>query len=709
MRRRISIALLLLFACSATGAGLALLYIRQTAETLRTLTLLHRIEEMRRHLVVAVQAAQASVTAPLAGFDRERSDALVVMNENLLELRHAAERCAGCHHAPEVEGRIDRVHALVEGFEDVIVKYASASAVADRSRELRLAAAGSASELMRATEQMAFEASRSVEQRTVEALRGFDRAQRILTASVAVTFLLALLVAAMLARSITRPIGQLVRATRAIAAGDLGFVIASRDRTELGELAGHFDAMSARLREGYAALQAEIEDRKRVEARLAHDAFHDALTGLPNRALFLDRLAHVLGSSARHPGQRFGVLFVDLDRFKVFNDTLGHQAGDHLLVAVAGRLAESIRPGDTVARLGGDEFGLLLEGIRDLVDAVQVAERVHRALAQGVDVAGHQHFVTASIGIAVQSARYREPDEALRDADVAMYQAKLKGKGCSVVFDAEMHGSVVERMRLEADLRKAVEHGEEFALHYQPIVALRTRRLIAVEALVLWSHPTRGLLRAGEFVPVAEESGAIVPLGDWAFRTACAQLRAWQGSVPALAGIPVTVNLSRRQFQRPDAVDALRRAVEGAGIDPHLLAVEITEAAVMDDVEMSSEKLSRLLDVGVQIHVDDFGTGYSSLSYLHRLPITAVKIDRSFVDGLASHPESADVVKAIVSLAESLDFDVIAEGVEAEPQVTWLEALRCRYGQGNFLSPPMDAAALEAWAAARAQPGPAAS
>jgi EAL domain-containing protein (putative c-di-GMP-specific phosphodiesterase class I) len=289
----------------------------------------------------------------------------------------------------------------------------------------------------------------------------------------------------------------------------------------------------------------------------------------------------------------------------------------------------------------------------------------------------------------------------LRDADVAMYQAKLKGKACSVVFDADMHGNVVERMQLEADLRRAVEHGEGFVLHYQPILALRTRRLIGAEALLRWNHPSRGLLRATEFVALAEESGAIVPLGEWALRTACAQLRAWQERSPALAAIPVSVNVSPRQFHRPDLVDALRRAVRDAGVDPRLLALEITEGAIMDDVEDSAEKLARLREIGVQIHVDDFGTGYSSLSYLHRFPITAVKIDRSFVEGLVAQPESADVVKAIVSIAESLDFDVIAEGVEGEGHVARLEALRCRYGQGHFLSPPLDAAAFEAWAAAR--------
>jgi diguanylate cyclase (GGDEF)-like protein len=547
------------------------------------------------------------------------------------------------------------------------------------------------------------QASRREDARTQLAMGRFDQAGGILTVSIVVTFVAALVVAAVLARSITRPVEELVSATRAIAAGELGFslAVAERDRTELGELARHFNGMSAALRDGYAALQAEIEERKNAEARLVYDAFHDALTGLPNRALFLDRLEHLMTAAARRPGELYGVLFLDLDRFKVINDSLGHLVGDHLLVAVGERIAGSLRPGDTVARLGGDEFGVLLDGVRASCDALHVADRIQQALQGSVEVEGHEMFVTASIGIAIQSERYTKPDEVLRDADIAMYQAKLKGKACSEVFDAVMHGSVVDRMQLEADLRRAVEHGQEFMLHYQPIVALRTGKLIGVEALVRWRHPARGLLLAAEFVPMADESGTVVPLGEWAIRRACEQLRDWQERVPALGGTTMSVNVSARQFRRPDCVDVLRRVVQASGVDPRQVAVEVTESVVMDDVEASAAKLGRLRDLGVQIHVDDFGTGYSSLSYLHRFPITAVKIDRSFVLGLPSRAESEEVIKAIVSIAESLDFDVIAEGVEQESHVSKLEELRCRYGQGYFVSRPMDAAALEAWVAGR--------
>jgi predicted signal transduction protein with EAL and GGDEF domain len=371
-------------------------------------------------------------------------------------------------------------------------------------------------------------------------------------------------------------------------------------------------------------------------------------------------------------------------------------------VAAAERIRGCVEPGDVAARLGGDEFAILLAPGSSFDRPGRVGDAVLAALRAPFVLSGQELTIGGSIGVATARPG-QAADDLLRDADVAMYQAKLKGKACSVVFDSVMHGSVVERMQLEADLRRAVEHGEGFTLQYQPIVALRTGRLIGVEALARWQHPVRGSLPAAEFVALAEESGAIVPLGEWAIRAACAQLRGWQERSPALAAVPVSVNVSARQFHRPDVVDALRRVVREAGVDPRLVAIEITESAIMDDVEESADKLARLREIGIQIHVDDFGTGYSSLSYLHRFPITAVKIDRSFVAALVGQPESADVVKAIVSIAESLDFDVIAEGVEAEGHVAKLAELRCRYGQGHFLAPPMDASTLEAWAAARAR------
>ena len=333
----------------------------------------------------------------------------------------------------------------------------------------------------------------------------------------------------------------------------------------------------------------------------------------------------------------------------------------------------------------------------------RLADRILGALARSLSVDGHEVFVTTSIGVALGRPEHERPEQLLRDADIAMYQAKLKGKACAELFDAQMHGSVVDRMQLEADLRRAVEHGDEFELYYQPIVALRTGTLVGIEALLRWKHPGRGLLAAADFVPLAEESGTIVPLGTWSIAGACEQLRDWQARFPSLANVTMSVNVSGRQFRRPDCVEAIRGVVKNAHIDPRHLAVEVTESVVMDDVEASAAKLGLLRDMGIQIHVDDFGTGYSSLSYLHRFPITAVKIDGSFVAGLPAHAESEEVVKAIVSIAESLDFDVIAEGIEQQPQVACLEHLRCRYGQGFHLCRPLDAAAFEAWLLGRAR------
>jgi diguanylate cyclase (GGDEF)-like protein len=697
MRRKIALALLAIFACSAVGASLAIVHIKRTTDTLRTLAQLHRVEEMRHHLVVAIRAAQGDLFTVKTSLARE----LDVVTDNVLAMEEAAERCTSCHHAPDVDARIRRVRRLITEYTSAASYYITASANPERTLRLKAAAAEVATELLETTEQMAAQATLRLVERTDEAVGMFDRARAILTVSVLITFAVALLAAVRLARSITRPVDQLVAATRAIAGGDLGFSIPMRDRTELGELARHFNSMSTALRDGYASLQTEIEERKRAEARLAHDAFHDALTGLPNRALFLDRLQHVIRAAERHPDERYAVLFLDLDRFKVINDSLGHIVGDHLLVAVGARIASALRPGDSVARLGGDEFGVLIEGIRAPPDALQVADRIQRALAGSLEVDGHEIYATASIGIAMQSERYARPDEVLRDADIAMYQAKLGGRACAELFDAAMHGSVVERMQLEADLRRAVERCDEFVLHYQPVVGLGSGSIVGVEALVRWAHPTRGFLAAEEFVPLAEESGAIVPLGDWVIRRVCEQLRAWQGSQPVLADVAMSVNFSGRQFRRQDFVDAFRRIMSETGVDPRLIAVEVTESVIMDDVEVSAAKLARLRELGVRIHVDDFGTGYSSLSYLHRFPITAVKIDRSFVSELPSHAESEEVVKAIVSIAESLDFDVIAEGIESEAHAERLQELRCRYGQGFHIGPPMEPAALEAWVAGR--------
>jgi diguanylate cyclase (GGDEF)-like protein len=696
VKRRILAAVLLLFACSAAGSALALVYIGSTTAELRRLSEMHRVEEMRQQLVSAIQVVESDLLAGDARRDRDAG----ALTRSVETLAQAAAACARCHHAPDVTTRVQGVQSLIAEYEAALGHDVIAAADRERLAPVRAGAAHVAAQLLRTTEEMARQVARRSDERSAAAMRRFDETREILSVTIVVTLLVAVGVATYLASSITRPVQALVRATRAIQGGQLGFTLELRDRTELGELAEHFNSMSGALRDGYATLQGEIEERKRAEERLLYDAFHDALTGLPNRALFVDRLQHVIEAGGRHPEQLYAVLFLDLDRFKVVNDTLGHLVGDHLLVAVGERLAQCLRPGDTVARLGGDEFGILLERIAGAGDATQVADRVLRSLAHSIDVDGHEVFATCSIGVTLRSERYHRPEQVLRDADIAMYQAKQKGKACAVIFDAEMHGSVVDRLQLEADLRRAVDRREGFILHYQPIVALRTGKLIGVEALVRWDKAGRGLLDAAEFVPLAEEAGLVARLGEWVFRAACAQVKVWQERVPKLAAAVLSVNVSGAQFRRPEFVDDLRDIVRGAGVDPRAVALEVTEAAIMDHVETSAAKLAGLRELGVQIHVDDFGTGYSSLSYLHRFPITAVKIDRSFVAGLPGHPESEEVIRAIVSIGESLDFDVIAEGVENGAQREKLEDLRCRYAQGRAIAKPMSAADLEVWVAA---------
>jgi len=694
VRRKIVLSLLAILACSSAGVALAVYYISSTTAELTRLSELHRVEEMRKHLIITIQAAQSDLYTARTSL-AQRVD---VMAENLANLEAAAERCSACHHTTEISGRIELIGELIADYQSALSYYITASANRERIQALERDAALIGRRLLDTTGEMARSASERVEEITSASMRRFDQARIILTLTLLATFLAAVAVAWHLTLSITRPIEALVRATRAIAAGDLDFKIRIEERNEFGELAQHFNAMSAGLRAGYSALQGEIEERKSAEARLLHDALHDALTGLPNRTLLLDRIQHTIDTARRQPAKQFAVLFLDLDRFKGINDTLGHLIGDHLLVAVGKRIEGCLRPGDTVARLGGDEFGVLLEEISDPDDALLVADRILGALTRSLTVDGNELFVTTSIGIAMGRLGHERPEQLLRDADIAMYQAKQKGKACVVVFDAAMHGDVVERLALEADLRKAVERCDEFLLHYQPIFALEDRRVVGLEALLRWRHPRRGLLEASEFIPLAEESGTIVPLGEWAIRAACAQLYAWRG-VPALRDVTMSVNVSGCQFRQPEVVETIQRIARQEAIDPRRLAVEITESVIMDDVAASTAKLTQLRDLGIQIHVDDFGTGYSSLSYLHRFPITAVKIDRSFVSGLPTHTESEEVIRAIMSIAESLGFDVIAEGVEGEGHATRLIALRCRLGQGYHLSRPMDSEELALWAA----------
>lgn len=436
-----------------------------------------------------------------------------------------------------------------------------------------------------------------------------------------------------------------------------------------------------------AGSQTEITERKIAEEQLIHDAFHDTLTGLPNRVLFMDRLKHADRRAARHKDYIFSVLFVDLDRFKVVNDSLGHTIGDQLLVAVSQRLEECLRPGETVARLGGDEFAILLEDIKSNNDVEHIINRIKHKVELPFNLSGNEVFTSASIGISLSAAGYVNPEHMLRDADIAMYHAKLNGRARYEIFDEKMHAHVVARLQLETDLRHAIEN-HEFHLNYQPIMLMDTGKIKGFEALVRWNHPNRGLIMPGEFISIAEDTGMILSLGKWVLEEACRQLSIWQKQVAC--DISMGVNLSIKQFT-PNLVSTVKNAILNAGIRPESLILEITESMIMENAESASKLLAELKVLNVKLHIDDFGTGYSSLSYLHQFPLDALKIDRSFIAKIGiDNDEKLEIVKAIASLANNLNLEVIAEGVETIEQLAHLRHLNCKNMQGYLFSKPLD-------------------
>ncbi len=431
------------------------------------------------------------------------------------------------------------------------------------------------------------------------------------------------------------------------------------------------------------AVARDVTDQRSLERQLVRQATHDPLTGLPNRALLFDRLDRAL-ARARRDGRSSAVLYLDLDRFKDVNDTLGHDAGDRLLVAVTARLRDCLREEDTLARQGGDEFTILLEDTTDVNAAARVAERLAAVLAVPFAIAGQEHRVTTSIGIVLATSAYERPEDLLRDADIAMYRAKESGKARYAIFDAAMQAGLVARLGLERDLRRAVETGG-LALHYQPIIDLRTGMVTEVEALARWSHPQRGFVPPSEFIVLAEESGLIRTLGRWVIEEACRQARAWQ-----LAGTPVaiSVNLTAREFQHPSLAGEITAALVAAGLDARWLWLEITESLAMNDPDASIATLAALRALGVAVAIDDFGTGYSSLAYLQRLPVDVLKIDQVFINGLGTETEDTSIVTAIITLAHTLGLRVVAEGVETAAQADRLRALDCDLAQGYYFARP---------------------
>jgi diguanylate cyclase (GGDEF)-like protein/PAS domain S-box-containing protein len=425
----------------------------------------------------------------------------------------------------------------------------------------------------------------------------------------------------------------------------------------------------------------------------------DVLTGLPNRLLFVDRLVRLIEHTKRHKEYLFAVLFLDLDGFKMINDSLGHGIGDQLLVGVANRLEKCLRVSDTVtrienlytlARLGGDEFTILLDQVKDSSDATLVAERIMKAIAAPFTLDGKKLFTSVSIGIALSNIGYDKPEDLLRDADTAMYRAKTLGKGRYEVFDLDMRASVIARLQLETDLRTALER-EEFRNFYQPIVSLNSGRITGFEALLRWQHPTRGLVQPLDFIPVAEETGMIREIGWWNLQKACRQISAWNASRNGDSSLTMSVNLSVKQFLQPNLAGEIGKLLREVGLPPDILKLEITESTVMADPSAAVETLLQIKSLGVQLSIDDFGTGYSSLSYLHRFPLDTLKIDSSFTKAMGQEGDSTEIVRTILPMANSLRLNVIAEGVETAEQLAILRKLQCEYAQGYYFSKPVTA------------------
>lgn len=506
---------------------------------------------------------------------------------------------------------------------------------------------------------------------------------------------------------IVDPIHKMIRIFRKVEKGDFGERVEITTPDEYGRMNVYLNNMTDRLHlmtsslekqvaertvqltEVNNQLQMELTERQRIEEQLAYNALHDPLTDLPNRTLFLDRLGHVMKRARRRNDHTYAVIFLDLDRFKVVNDSLGHNIGDLMLQETAQRLLKCVRGEDTVARLGGDEFVVLLEELENKTDHLKVAERIQEDLSVPAYLGSYKVFTSVSIGIALGHSEYEEAEEIIRDADIAMYQAKRMGRGQYAVFNPAMLEKVKSYLKLESDFRKALDK-KEFRMHYQPIVDLSKKRIIGFEALVRWQHPTYGLLLPAEFIPMAEETGLIIPMGYWVLDEACRQLRTWQNQYKIEPPLKMNVNLSTRQCAEKNLVENIIAILKKNELDASDLNFELTESLIVEDPEKISVMLSELRKLGIQIQIDDFGTGYSSLGYLNALPIDTLKIDRTFISQLGVNDSGIEIVRTILALAHGLGMQVVAEGVETDEQLSKLLAMNCDYVQGFLFAKPVD-------------------